>query len=213
MDAREGLSAHDKRIAREIEDAGKGCVLLFNKWDLVEGFRMEHCLKGIEQEVPFLLHCPKVFISALSGRNVDKLFPLIQEVKEAFQLRVTTGQLNKFLTSSMQKCHPPMIQGKRLRIYYMAQVNTRPPTFVLFVNYPNLMLDTYKKYLLNQFREYYHFTGVPIVFYLKGKKRRDFIEEQEGSKPEARAQKPKPIFHDYSSEEELIFEDDERVKE
>lgn len=178
LDAREGVSAHDKRIARAIEEAGKGCIILFNKWDLVHGFRMEHCLKGVEKEVPFLLHCPKLFISATSGRNVDKLFPLIQEVKEAFEQRITTGQLNKFLTLSMQKCHPPMIQGKRLRIYYMAQVNTQPPTFVLFVNYPNLMLDTYKKYLLNQFREFYNFSGVPIIFYLKGKKRRDENEEK-----------------------------------
>lgn len=181
LDAREGLSAHDKRIAREIEEAGKGCILLFNKWDLVQGFRMEHCLKGVEQEVPFLLHCPKLFISALTGRNVDKLFPILKEVKQAFEQRITTGQLNKFLTLSMQRCHPPMIQGKRLRIYYMAQVKTRPPTFVLFVNYPNLMLDTYKKYLLNQFREFYNFSGVPIVFYLKGKQQRR--EEDESESP------------------------------
>lgn len=204
LDAREGISAHDKRIARAIEDSGKGCVILFNKWDLVEGFRMEHCLKGIEQEVPFLLHCPKLFISALQGRNVDKLFPILKEVKEAFEQRITTGQLNKFLTASMQKCHPPMIQGKRLRIYYMAQVHSRPPTFVLFVNYPNLMLDTYKKYLLNQFREFYNFSGVPIVFYLKGKKRREFHEQVEGSTPES-----KPRKYEMSEEEEALIWDEE----
>lgn len=206
LDAREGISAHDKRIAREIEDSGKGCVILFNKWDLVQGFRMEHCLKGVEMEVPFLLHCPKLFISALEGRNVDKLFPILQEVKDAFEQRITTGQLNKFLTASMQKCHPPMIQGKRLRIYYMAQVNTKPPTFVLFVNYPNLMLDTYKKYLLNQFREFYNFSGVPIVFYLKGKKRKEFHEEA----PESTHHKPQLATKEIEEEnEELLWEDDD----
>lgn len=187
LDAREGISAHDKRIARAIEDAGKGCIILFNKWDLVEGFRMEHCLKGIEQEVPFLLHCPKLFISAQTGRNVDKLFPLLLQVRDAFEQRITTGQLNKFLEMSMHKVHPAMIQGKRLRIYYMAQVNTRPPTFVLFVNYPHLMMESYKRYLLNQFRENFNFSGVPIIFYLKGKKKRDFIEDTGVSHP------PRPV--------------------
>lgn len=172
VDAREGLTAYEKRIASEIEEQGKGCIVLFNKWDLVKGFRMEHCLKGIEIEAPFLHHCPKLFISALSGRNVDKIFPLAQEVQAASIQRISTGQLNKFIGLSMQKTHPPMIQGKRLRIYYMAQIDIQPPTFVLFVNYPNLMLDTYKKYLINQFRETYQFTGVPIIFRLKGKHRK-----------------------------------------
>lgn len=201
LDAREGLSAHDKRIAREIEDQGKGCVLLFNKWDLVKGFRMEHCLQGIEQEVPFLLHCPKLFISALSGRNVEKIFPLLQEVQKASEQRITTGQLNKFLSLSMQKCHPPMIQGKRLRIYYMAQIECKPPTFILFVNYPNLMLDTYKKYLMNQFRETYQFTGVPIIFRLRGKLRKEVRErELEESRNE---------HHKYPSREKAVPVDDE----
>ena len=178
LDAREGLTSHEKRIAHEIEQQGKGCILLFNKWDLVKGFRMEHCLKGIEQEAPFLHHCPKLFISALTGRNVDKIFDEAQKVKEATEQRITTGQLNKFIEQTLQKCHPPMIQGKRLRIYYMAQIDTHPPTFVLFVNYPNLMLDTYKKYLMNQFRETYGFTGVPIVFRLKGKLKKSHDLEQ-----------------------------------
>lgn len=183
LDAREGVSSHDKRIAREIEEQGKGCVIVFNKWDLVKGFRMEHCLKGVELEVPFLLHCPKLFISALTGRNVEKIFPLLQQVQKASEQRISTGQLNKFLSLSMQKNHPPMIQGKRLRIYYMAQIDCKPPTFILFVNYPNLMQDTYKKYLMNQFREFYHFTGVPIVFRLRGKRRREReMQEQETHK-------------------------------
>jgi GTP-binding protein len=182
LDASEGLTSFDKQIAHAIEEQGKGCILLFNKWDLVKGFRMEHYLKGIEQENPFLHHCPKLFISALTGRNVEKIFPLVQQVRNASLQRITTGQLNKFISLSMQKVHPPMIQGKRLRIYYMAQVDNQPPTFVLFVNYPNLMLDTYKKYLINQFRKTYHFTGVPLVFRLRGKqaeKRHPVEEEQD----------------------------------
>jgi GTP-binding protein len=211
LDAKDGLTAHDKRIAREIEDQGKGCVLLFNKWDLVKGFRMEHCLQGIEQEVPFLLHCPKVFLSATTGRNVDKIFPLALDVKKASELRITTGQLNRFLNLSTQKYHPPMIQGKRLRIYYMAQIDIKPPRFVLFVNYPNLMLDTYKKYLMNQFREFFSFTGVPIVFYLKGKKQRELPDSTpETSEPYKRksSKKFEEVDDDEFSEEEFLFEEE-----
>lgn len=170
LDAQQGLTTQEKRIASEIEAQGKGCILVFNKWDLVKGFRMEHCLQGIEEEIPFLKHCPKLFISALTGRNVEKIFGIAKDVYENTKKRITTHQLNKFLVAAMQKTHPPMISGKRLRIYYMAQIDISPPKFVLFVNYPDLLTDTYKRYLLNQFREQWHFTGAPLNFYVKGKK-------------------------------------------
>lgn len=179
LDAQQGMTVQEKKIANLIEAAGKGCILLFNKWDLVKGFRMEHCLKGVEEEVPFLKHCPKLFISAKTGRNIEKIFPLVKQVHEDSQKRITTHQLNKFIADSLQKNHPPMIQGKRLRIYYMAQVAVQPPKFILFINYPNLMTETYKKYLYNQFRETYGFTGVPILIHLKGKeKTRQTLEER-----------------------------------
>ncbi len=171
LDAQQGITTQDKKIANEIEAAGKGCIILFNKWDLVKGFRMEHCLKSIEEETPFLKHCPKLFISAKTGRNVEKLFGLVKETHENSQKRITTHQLNVFVGNALQRNHPPMVMGKRLRIYYMAQVAIQPPKFILFVNYPNLMTDGYKKYLYNQFREVYGFTGVPIELHLKGKKK------------------------------------------
>lgn len=173
LDSQQGLTTQEKRIAKMIETEGKGCILLFNKWDLVKGFRMEHCLKEIEEEVPFLQHCPKIMISATTGRNVDKIFPLIQECSAASKMRITTGQLNKFIEAAIQRNHPPMIQGKRLRIYYMAQVDIEPPRFVMFVNYPNLMADYYLKYLYNQFRVAFKFTGVPLNFHLRGKSKAD----------------------------------------
>jgi GTP-binding protein len=179
LDSQEGISAYDKRIAKSIEEQGKGCVLLFNKWDLVKGFRMEHCMKGAEIEAPFLIHCPKVFISAQTGRNLEKIFPLVKEVEGAATTRISTGQLNKFIGLTLQKYHPPMLEGKRLRIYYMAQVGIAPPTFILFVNYPHLMLDTYQKYLINQFRESFPFQGVPLVFRLKGKKGREMHDKDQ----------------------------------
>lgn len=169
LDSQQGITAQEKRIAAQIEEAGKGCILLFNKWDLVKGFRMEHCLAEIEEEVPFLQYCPKLMISALTGRNVEKFFPLIKEIYAAAGARVPTPQLNKFVEAAIQRNHPPMIMGKRLRIYYMAQVEVRPPKFIYFVNNPNLMADGYKKYLYNQFRDRFKFAGVPLLFHLKGK--------------------------------------------
>jgi GTPase len=204
LDAEKGMTSQDKKIANTIEEAGKGCILVFNKWDLVKGFRMEHCLKDINDEVAFLRHCPKLFISALTGRNVEKIFETIKEVREESMKRITTHQLNKFIENSLQKNHPPMIMGKRLRIYYMAQVAVQPPKFVLFVNFPNLMTETYKKYLYNQFRETYGFTGVPLSLYLKGKKK---------SKAEKQAKEQEASESDDEAEEfeEANWEDQEEV--
>lgn len=169
LDATRGMTQQDKRIAKEIEELGKGCVILFNKWDCVKGYRMEHCLKSMQIDVPFLAHCPALFISAQTGRHLEKIFSTIIEVDAAQKRRITTGQLNKFVEKVIQQYHPPMLNGKRLRIYYMAQVDVQPPRFVLFVNKPDLMVDSYAKYMMNQFREMYGFTGAPIRFFLKGK--------------------------------------------
>lgn len=169
LDSEKGMTTQEKRIATQIEEAGKGCLLLLNKWDLVKGFRMEHCFQNLQDELPFLLHCPKLFISAKTGRNIDKIFPLLREIDEASKTRITTHQLNKCIMAAMQKTHPPMIDGKRLRVYYLAQVDIQPPTFILFVNHANLMGDSYKKYLINQLRKSYPFTGCPLRFFLRGK--------------------------------------------
>lgn len=169
LDAEEGMTTQEKRIAHKIEELGKGCILLFNKWDLVKGFRMEHCLQAVRDQVSFLNHVPTHFISAKTGRNLEKIYAEINHVHAESKQRITTGELNRFLEAAMQKYHPPMITGKRLRIYYVAQVGIEPPTFAMFVNRPDLMIDTYKKYLINTFRKTFAFTGVPLVFSLKGK--------------------------------------------
>lgn len=172
LDAQTGITEQEKRIANMIEEAGKGCILLFNKWDLVKGFRMESCLRGIEDEVKFLHHCPKIFISAKTGRNLDKIFPAVKEVEADAKLRIGTGQLNHFVEQAVQKVHPPMLQGRRLRIYYLTQVAIEPPKFILFVNSPKLMTGAYQRYLQNQFRQTWRFAGVPITFHFKKKSTR-----------------------------------------
>ncbi len=171
LDSQRGLTTQEKRIATMIEKEGKGCIILLNKWDLVKGFRMEHCFRDVEEDAIFLKHCPKLIMSANTGRNVEKIFDLIQETHEASLQRIATPELNKFVDDIIHRNHPPMIRGKRLRIYYLAQVCIGPPRFVLFVNHPDLMADCWKKYLYNQFRAVYKFTGVPITFQVKGKKR------------------------------------------
>ena len=169
-DATEGITHQEKRIANLIEEEGKGCILVINKWDLVKDVQQEKSLRAIRQNIPFLQHCPVIFTSALQGRNINKVFPTVKEVYENAFKRISTHQLNVFLERAMQRNHPPMLGGKRLRIYYMAQVAVAPPRFVLFVNYPDLMTPFYKKYLYNQFREKYAFTGCPLPMFLKGKK-------------------------------------------
>jgi GTPase len=171
LDAQEGITTQDKKIAHMIESLGKGCLLIFNKWDMMKGVQTEHCVQLLREETSFLAHCPTLFISALSKKNIHQIIPQIIEVHKHQNQRISTGQLNKFIEQALQTYHPPMIRGKRLRIFYMTHVKTQPPTFILFVNYPNLMLETYKKYLTNKFRETYRFTGNPIVFFMKKRKR------------------------------------------
>ena len=179
IDCQEGLTSEEKRIAKDIEEAQKPCILLLNKWDLAQGFRMEHALKALENEASYLSHCPKLIISAKTGRNVEKLFPLINEVYQAFCTRVSTGTLNKALSSMMQAYHPPMVGTKRLRIYYMSQVSASPPTFVLFVNGADLFGKGYQRYLINQLRETFHLQGCPVTLLVRGKDR----EERKNKRP------------------------------
>ena len=169
LDVREGITSQDKKILSQISEKKKGCILLFNKWDLVHGFRMEHCSKSIDQSYSYL---PHLFISAKAKRNTDKIFSLIKEVEKERRKKISTSVLNAFMEKCMQRCHPPMILGKRLRIYYLTQLSSLPPHFLLFINYKNLLTRTYKKYLINQFRKEFGFKGIPIEFEIRQKKAR-----------------------------------------
>jgi GTP-binding protein len=173
LDSQQGMTTQDKKIAQEIERAGKGCIILFNKWDLTKGFRMEHAMRDIEENVSFLHHCPKVFISAETGRNLEAIFPLVQKVYTDWKERISTHALNKLVTEAMQSYHPPMIRGKRLRVYYLTQSETCPPRMILFVNYPELMTTAYKRYLYNQLRKKYPFVGCPLILNLKQRARKE----------------------------------------
>lgn len=203
VDCQAGVTTEEKKIASEIEEAKKGCILLLNKWDLVKGFRMEHALKSIEEEIPFLATCPKLIISAKSGRNVTKIFPLIQETHAAYCRRISTHRLNKALIRWMQAYHPPMVGGKRLRIYYMSQISAEPPSFVLFVNGKKHFDEGYKKYLINNLRKEFSFHGVPIQLMIRGKEEREGRKAPERNRPSSAG---KAIDRDLAYIEEKVKE-------
>jgi GTP-binding protein len=170
-DAQQGLTQEEKRLAAKIEEAGKGCVLFFNKWDLIRGFRMEHCAAAVRDESPFLAHCPMELGSALEGRRVEHLWLAINLVGEALKQRIATSQLNEFLEIVQKKQQAPLIDGKRLVIYYMTQVSVGPPSFVLFVNSAQRVTNSYSKFILNQLRSCFGFPGVPLRMMIRGKKK------------------------------------------
>ncbi len=171
LDARSGLSHQEKKIISQIERAGKGCLLFFNKWDLVRKVRMEHCSKSLELEAPFIKHAPTLFGSAKTGHNLKLLFDKLKEVYHDLNRRISTGKLNQFLEKAMSKQHPPMIQGKRLCIYYVSQTEAAPPRFLFFINNKKYLQKTYEKYLINRLRDSFRFSGTPLRFTFREKRR------------------------------------------
>ena len=169
IDAKEGFSTQDKKVASLLEQARKGYVILINKWDLIKGFRMEHCRNGLTRNYPFTRNYPIVFASAKTGRNVDDLFKDIDKVLANQRRKISTSALNKFVEEAQQKYHSPMIRGKRLRIYYLTQMSISPPRFVLFINHKDLMTKSYMRYLTNQLRKTFELDGVSLVFEMRDK--------------------------------------------
>ncbi len=204
VDVRDGITSEEKKMLSMIEELGKGCIILLNKWDLCPGFRMEHSIKALSDEIPFTEILPKIIGSALSGRNVDTLFDQIFAIKAELERKITTGQLNAFLADSIQKLAPPMVNGKRLRIYYGVQIASTPPRFALYVNKKNLLMGSYERFLINEFRKRFAFTGVPINLYFRGKKGK---KNAGGGRPLQREQALAHGFLENTTDEELVFDE------
>lgn len=170
IDALEGMTAQEKKLLSEIYKQGKSCVILVNKWDLTHDHRMEHARQALIKECPFVEIYPVVFISALTGRNMAKIYEQIDLVYASRTSRIDTALLNKFIETAQHQSPPPYVKGKRLRIYYMTQIKSSPPSFLCFVNKQSLLTPTYKRYLMNQMRASFDFTGSPLQFFLKSKK-------------------------------------------
>ncbi|HEU64583.1 MAG TPA: ribosome biogenesis GTPase Der [Chlamydiae bacterium] len=169
LDAEDFITFQDKKILKFIEQKSKGCIILVNKWDKIKDVRQEHFLKALNQKKSYF---PTIIISATKKLNLNKIFPLIERIQKNKSRNVQTATLNKFIEKCIQKNHPPMIDGKRLKIYYLTQIKNNPPYFLFFVNYPNRFSDTYKKYLINNFRKNFDFEGSPIIFGVKKKPQR-----------------------------------------
>jgi GTP-binding protein len=172
IDAVSGITAQDTHIAGYILENFKSTVVLVNKWDAIEKdtYTMQQHTERIRQELNFMPYVPILFISALNGQRVDQVLPLALRVQEERLARLTTGQINRILQHAQEKHAATSRTGRALNIYYGTQVRSDPPTFLLFVNDPKLAHFTYLRYLENQFREEYPFTGTPIRLVLKARR-------------------------------------------
>ncbi len=164
IDATEGFTEQDSKIAGYAHEQGKACIIVVNKWDAVEKTdkTMAEFTKKLEIDLSFMSYAPFLFISAKTGQRVEKLFELINRVAGYNSMRVTTGALNDLLAHATARVQPPSDKGKRLKIYYMTQASSCPPTFVCFVNKAELFHFSYQRYLENQIREAFCMEGTPI---------------------------------------------------
>lgn len=171
IDATEGVSEQDTKIAGYAHDNGKGIIVAVNKWDLIDKNNKTHdeFVKEIRDNLGFILYAPIVFISAVTGQRVDNLLELIKSVNNNYNLRVKTGVLNDIINEAILMNQPPSDKGVRSKIYYGTQVSVRPPKFVIFVKHKELLHFSYVRYLENQVRNHFGFSGVPIQFEFREK--------------------------------------------
>ena len=164
VDATVGFTEQDSKVAGYAHDQGKACIIVVNKWDLVEkdGSTMKEYTLRVREGLAYMPYAPVLFISAQTGQRVDKLFALIHEVYEQNHMRIPTGRLNAILAEATARVQPPTDKGRRLRIFYMTQASTCPPTFVCFCNDARLFHFSYQRYLENQIREVFGLTGTPV---------------------------------------------------
>ena len=169
IDATEGFTEQDSKVAGIALDQGKGCIVLVNKWDAVEkdGNTMREYKEKLAVDFAFMKFAPFVFISAKTGQRVDRLFEQIAYVYAQSTMRISTGKLNEILGAATARVQPPTDKGKRLKIYYMTQASVCPPTFVVFVNNAQLFHFSYQRYLENQIREVFGLEGTPVRFIIR----------------------------------------------
>lgn len=169
IDAEVGFTDQDSKVAGLAHEAGKGCVIVVNKWDAIEKDQntMSEFRKKLEKDFSFMSYAPFVFISAKTGQRIDRLFELIKHVASSNSMRIPTGMINDVLAQAVARVQPPTDKGKRLKIYYMTQASTRPPTFVCFVNSAELFHFSYQRYLENRIRETFGMEGTPIRFIIR----------------------------------------------
>ena len=171
IDAQEGVTEQDTKVAGLAHEAGKACIIVVNKWDAVEkdGQTMKHMEDQVRRDLSYMTYAPIHFISALTGQRVDKLFQLIQNVVNQSAMRIPTGTLNSVLADAQTRVQPPTDKGRRLKIYYMTQIGVKPPHFVIFCNDARLFHFSYQRYLENQIRATFGLVGTPVRITIRQK--------------------------------------------
>ena len=164
VDANEGVTEQDTKVAGLAHEAGKACIIVVNKWDSIEkdGKTMDKMRQDVMRDLSYMTYAPIVFISALTGQRVGRLFELIRYVNDQAAMRITTGMLNNVLADATARVQPPTDKGRRLKIYYMTQVGIKPPHFVCFCNDARLFHFSYQRYLENQIRSTFGLEGTPV---------------------------------------------------
>ncbi len=182
IDALEGVTDQDAKIAGEAHESGKGVIILVNKWDAVEKETgsLENYKKDVYQKLAYLDYAPVLFVSALTGQRIDKLFNLINSVNSENSKRVTTGTLNDVINEAITLVQPPSDKGRRLKIYYATQVSIRPPTFIVFCNSVKLFHFSYKRYIENQLRKNFGFEGTPVIVIPREKSNKEMEKGNKG---------------------------------
>ena len=175
-DARVGMNKKELSIARKIHDNNKPFVLFFNKWDLVNNVRKEHCIQDVKKQFKHLGGIPMIIGSAKTNRNVTDAIQAAEDLFAVQNKTIQTSELNKFLSDTIQKHHPPQIKGKRLRIYYMIQKSTNPHIFLLFINHKHLTDRNWMRYFTNQLRDVFNLNGVPITVLCRKKTKKEDTE-------------------------------------
>jgi GTP-binding protein len=171
LDATEVITEQDLKIAGIIKDAGKACLILINKWDLVEkdNSTAGNFEEQIRRELGFLDYAPLLFVSAKTGQRLEKILSLVNQVMESYTFRISNNRINQVIGEITALHQPPTVKGRMLKIYYTKQIKVKPPTFQFSVNNPDGMHFSYQRYLENKLREYFGFVGTPIRFQLKAK--------------------------------------------
>ena len=169
IDAKDGVTDQDTKIAGEAHEAGKGVIIVVNKWDEIDkdNGTVEKYKKEIYDKLKYLSYAPIIFISAKTGQRVDKLFDLINNVAEQNSLRVSTSVLNQVINEAIAIVQPPSDKGRTLKVLYGTQSSTKPPTFVIFVNNKELFHFSYERYLINQFRKEFGLVGTPAMIIVR----------------------------------------------
>jgi GTP-binding protein len=177
LDSKEGVTDQDARIGGLIHEKGRGCILVVNKWDLVEknSQTMVHYEREVRESLKYLSYAPILFISALTGQRVRRVLDIVDHVSEQSKKRIPTSSLNKYFGKWIEKFPPPLYKGRSVKLNYITQVSTSPPTFVIYTNFPEGVHFSYERYIVNQMRETFSFEGVPVRFWFrkKGKGKRN----------------------------------------